>query len=134
MTQLAEPVLHSITFMGTGHGDLTITWDETNQAAMIDHIQGFMDKGIVFYKIEEVATGKIRKKTTTQAAPISGTGEITDRKLLVKDAQIATLMSAGIADIARFEGVAEIKTVGRATTAAEVAASDTIATKPKTGG
>jgi hypothetical protein len=60
--------------------DLTITWDEGNHDAMIAQIQALMDRGVAFYKLSE--SGNMRKKTV--ARPISGTGDITERKLLSK--------------------------------------------------
>lgn len=126
----AEPRTNSLTFLSTGHGDLTIEWDEGNNEAMTAQIQALMDKGVSFFKVED--QGKIRKKLV--AVPVTSAAEAPDRKLLIKDADIAKIVESGLADISRFSGVAEIKTTGKAATAAEAAATDTVAVKPAKGG
>jgi len=120
----------SSTFLSTAHGDLTIEWDDANTAAMIEHIQAMMDRGITFFKLEE--QGKTRKKTV--AVPLGTTAEVSGNKVLIKDADIAQIVDAGLATIARYAGVGDIKTVGTAKTAAEAAATDTIARQPAKGG
>jgi hypothetical protein len=70
------------------NGDLTITWDEGNHDAMIAQIQALMDRGVAFYKLTE--TGKIRRKVV--ASPIVSTDDITDRRILITDAEIEKLL------------------------------------------
>jgi len=125
-----EPRTNSMTILSLGHGDLTIEWDEGNNEAMTAQIQVLMDKGVTFFKVED--QGKIRKKLV--GTPIASATEATDRKLMIKDADIQKIVDSGLADVARFQGCGEIKTVGRATTAAEAAATDTVAVQPAKGG
>jgi hypothetical protein len=125
-----HPRTNSMTFLSVDHGDLTIEWDEGNNDAMTSQIQYLMDKGVTFFKIED--QGKVRKKLV--GIPIGSAAEATDRKVLIKDADIAKIVDSGLADISRIAGVTEIKTTGRAATAAEAAGTDTVAVKPAKGG
>lgn len=130
MPQLAEPTTHICIFPSNAHGDLTIEWDEASQDAITPQIQALMDKGVTFFRLEE--NGKNRKSTV--AVPVNGTDEIKERKLLIKDPDIAKIVEGGLATIARFQGVGEIKTSGKVKTAAEAASTDTVAVQPAKGG
>lgn len=118
------------TFLNTGHGDLTIEWNEGTEAQRVEEIQRFMDQGVTFHKLEE--QGKLRKKVV--AVPITSASEGVSQKLLIKDPDIAKLVASNLGTIARFAGCENIKTVGAARTAEEAAQNDTIATNAKVGG
>jgi len=120
-------------FMSTGHGDLTIEWNEAEHDKVIAGIQTLMEKGVSFHRLEE--QGKLRKKTV--AIPIAGVAEIGDnKKLLIKDEHIRHFIDGGLATIVTWNGVTDgdIKTVGRVDTAEEAAKTDTVAARPARGG
>lgn len=115
-------------FLNTGHGDLAIEWDLANHDQMVVEFQQLIDKGVTFFKLEE--QGRVRKKLV--AVP---TTELPDnRKLLIKDPDLAKLFQSGLGSIARFETCMNLKTVGAARTAEEAASTDTVATNAKVGG
>ncbi len=120
-------------FMNKAFGDLTIEWDDTNHAAMVEHIAALQKKGVTFHKLDTETTGAIRKKTTPIATPIAGSPSPDTRKLLIKDPDIARIINSGLASLARFAGTVDIKTVGLAT-AAEAATQDTVAIQPAKAG
>jgi hypothetical protein len=60
---------------------------------MIGEIQALIDRGVASYKLSE--KGGVRTKAV--ARPISATGKITDRRLLIKDADIAKLSLSALA-------------------------------------
>lgn len=116
------------TFFNTGHGDLTMEWDLASHDQMVVEFQLLMDKGVTFFKLED--QGKVRKKLV--AVP---TTELPDnRKLLIKDPDLAKLFESGLGRIARFETCMNLKTVGAARTAEEAASADTVAANAKVGG
>lgn len=75
-----------------GGGDPSIEWDAANHEAMIGQIQALMDRGVTFHRIETKETGRIRKRVAGQ--PIGSTDDITDRQLLIADAEIEKLFPA----------------------------------------
>jgi hypothetical protein len=72
------------------NGDVTIEWSAANHKAVIGQIQALIDRGVAFYKLSE--TRGIRKKIA--ARPIRGTGDIVDRRLLIKDADITKIIGS----------------------------------------
>jgi hypothetical protein len=73
-----------------GKGDLTIEWDAASHDAVIGQIQALIERGVAFHRIETKGTGKIRRKMVGQ--PIGSTTEISDRRVLITDAEIEKLI------------------------------------------
>jgi hypothetical protein len=71
------------------NGDLTIEWDAANHEAVIGHIQALIDQGITFHRIETKGTGKMIPRRVA-GRPIGSIADITDRRLLIKDADCQT--------------------------------------------
>jgi hypothetical protein len=67
-------------------GDLTIEWDEANHATMIGQIQALIDRRVTIHRIETKKAGKV------VAQPIGSTTEISHRRVLITDAEIAKLV------------------------------------------
>lgn len=116
------------TFLNTGHGDLTMEWSEDKHDQMVAEFQRLMDKGVTFHKLEE--QGTLRKKLVA----VPTTKLPANRKLLIKDPDLAKLFESGLGSIAQFETCMNLKTVGAAKTAKEAASTDTVAVNPKKGG
>ena len=129
MSDLATPVRHSAIFMLFGHGDLKIEWEESNHDAVAAMIQAKMDAGVSFYILDP--RSKAKKPPLVQIENIS---QATGRNVYIRDPDIAKLVEAGLANIASFAGVGEMKTAGKAKTADEAAKTDTIAVRPAQGG
>ena len=111
------------------HGDLKVEWNEDVNEEVLKFIQTKMDQGVAFHILDPKSKAK-----KPPVMPIETIGEIKNRQVYIRDDDIKNLVESGFASIAKFSGVSELKTVGRAKTAAEAAATDTVAVPPKTGG
>lgn len=125
----AAPKLGSCIFMLAGHGDLKIDWNDDNHEEVIKFIQAKMDAGVAFHILDPES--KAKNPTLVE---IENTNQISGRQVYVRDPEIKHIVEAGFASIASFAGTPELKTKGKAKTAAEAAAADTVAVAPKKGG
>ncbi len=57
---------------------------------MVEHIKALMDRGVTFHRIEARETGKIRRRVAGQQ--IGSTDEISDRRVMITDAEIEKLV------------------------------------------
>ena len=111
------------------HGDLKIEWEEAQHDEVVKFIQAKMDEGITFHILDPNSKAKNRPVMSIEKAD-----EITNRQVYIRDEAIKNLVESGVASLAKFSGVTEMKTVGRAKTAAQAAATDTVAVPQRTGG
>lgn len=113
-------------------GDTTITWEEENDAAMIEIIQRKMDAGVTFYMITP------RKPGARGRAPIpkplkNPVDAITHRSLSIKDADLSKFVLEGRGTVSPSPSE-PLQTVKRAKTAREVATGSSVGVQPRRGG
>lgn len=112
-------------------GDVSITWDENQDAVMRTYIQKKMDAGYVFFKLEKRLLGKKMVKITD----INQIGH--QRKVWLDDDELENVIKDGKVKIMRHldaERSEFLLGVGHVKEAAEAAKTTTIATRPIQGG
>lgn len=103
-------------------GDLTIQWAAKNDAAILPVIQQMIDTGVRFHIVRK--TKEVQVKNISQA--------VDARKIVIPDASLQSLFASSLLTIG---GLLVGETTGEiAETAEEVAAHDTIVTRPVGGG
>lgn len=120
--------LRSLTLLN-GSGDVTLVWDEGSDAQIEEIIRQKMAEGMTFFVVEPVAGGLAAPRKTTLTEPLQA---MKNRALVIDDAQLEAFVNSGAAAVTKTPRGR--KTVKRATTAREVATSQTIAVKPRAGG
>lgn len=120
----------SITFLNMT-GDVTITWDATNEAAVLALIEEKMKAGYSFFILKKVAFGLFgsRKVPAKSMAEVARAGAV-----VVDDAGVEAALSAGKVRLADVPKAATLDTVSRARTAQEVVRHNTVAVRRVVGG
>lgn len=112
-------------------GDVSITWDENQDAVMRTYIQKKMDAGYVFFRLEKRLLGKKMVKITD----INQIGH--NRKVWLDDDELQNVIGEGKVKIIKHPDADRseyVLGVGHIKTAAEVAQSTSIAVRPIQGG
>ncbi|HDR9103603.1 TPA: hypothetical protein QDB04_000323 [Burkholderia vietnamiensis] len=124
---VAQP---SITFLNMT-GDVTITWDATNEAAVLALIEEKMKAGYSFFILKKVAFGLLgsRKVPAKSMAEVARAGAV-----VVDDAGVEAALSAGNVRLADVPKAATLDTVRRARSAHEVVRHNTVAVRRVVGG
>lgn len=112
-------------------GDVTIVWDEDDDQKMIDLIQGYMDKGVTFFKLENRALPFLPKKRVK----VKSIDEIKDDRVIsLKDEKAMQLVADGVISVVQSSKDNPVATK-RLKTAKEVASStSSMAIRPLVGG
>ncbi|MBU9200397.1 hypothetical protein KTD31_03390 [Burkholderia multivorans] len=120
----------SITFLNMT-GDVTITWDATNEAAVLALIEEKMKAGYSFFILKKVAFGLLgsRKVQAKSMAEVARAGSV-----VVDDAGVEAALAAGKVSLAEVPKTATLDTVRRAKTAQEVVRHNTVAVRRVVGG
>jgi hypothetical protein len=120
----------SITFLNMT-GDVTITWDATNEAAVLALIEEKMKAGYSFFILKKVAFGLLgsRKVQAKSMAEVARAGSV-----VVDDAGVEAALAAGKVSLAEVPKTATVDTVRRAKTAQEVVRHNTVAVRRVVGG
>lgn len=118
-----------ITFLNDS-GDLEITWDEQQDAQMIEMIQKKMKEGVAFFIIEPRLGGIIKKKVK-----ITKTAQLGNRSVKVSDKDVQKLFNSGVAQPARLSTKNhDTNNATHSRDAAKIASSRSIAVRPMQGG
>ena len=118
----------SLTMMNA-FGDVTIMWEEENDAAMEGLITKNMAEGVTFFIVEPVAGGLMPpKKTAAPDVPAA----MRARALSIDDADLEAFCGEGKGTLVKATG--RRKTIKRATSAKEVATGQSVGLKPRKGG
>lgn len=108
-----------------GFGDVTATWAEENDAIVLPEIQKLIDSGYMFFILEESGQGD--QVTTIEQANAA-------RSIVIPNETLEKLHEAGMMSVGGI-ALGEIKNTGElATTAEQVAASDTLVVPKAQGG
>jgi hypothetical protein len=142
MTQeITQP---SITWLNMT-GDITITWDKTNEADMLALVEQKMKEGFSFFIMKPrflsiLGTKKVRAESIEDVAAAGG-ARVEDAefqrmmgRLKLHDSTIETAVSAGKAQLTKSDCPVDRSTIRRATTPAEVVKSQTVAVRRIVGG
>ncbi|MDO8415231.1 MAG: hypothetical protein Q7S87_03345 [Agitococcus sp.] len=132
----------SITFLNMS-GDVTLTWDASNEAAMLARIEAKMAAGFTFFILKPRLGGLLspKKVPLTSIAQAKKAGAVTAPDALANtfvlnlgDADVNAMVSSGIAQLSNVIRPAQWDTIGRANTAKDVLTNQTIATRAIVGG
>lgn len=140
MTQSLNP---SITFLNLS-GDVTITWDKSNEEQILALIEEKMRQGFTFFILKPRALGilppkKVRAKSMAQVAR-AGLVSIADedvQKILasqVHDDDVQGVVQSGAARLERPQSNATYETERRASSSREVLTHQSAAVRPVLGG
>lgn len=133
----------AITFLNMS-GDVTITWDKSNEPAMLALIQKKMDEGYAFFLVKPRFFGIFgtSKKRMASAKDAQGVGRVAAEDRLVGhavsricDAEVESALrenKARLVEPAQTKG--PLDTVRRAGSAAEVLSRQAVAVRPVVGG
>ena len=111
-------------------GDVTLIWQEQNDAAMEALIQKRMDEGITFFIIEPRLGGLVapdRKKLKKPAEAMK------HRALSIPDEEVQKFVSGGLAEVISTPAV-PVKGSRRSKSAKEVAKSESVGVRQRRGG
>jgi len=112
-------------------GDVTITWDEENDARMIEIIERTMKAGITFFLIEPRMNGLVAPDTSKPLKKVKDS--LKHRALSMKDEDFEAMVAEGKAELVQTPDAA-VRTVRKASTAREVATRESVAVQPRRGG
>lgn len=140
---MTQPITPSITFLNLS-GDVTITWDKSNEAQILGLIEEKMRQGFSFFILKPRAMGllpskKVRAKSMSQVARAGGVS-IADadvQKILssrVHDQDVQNAVESGVARLRRPQDSASYDTERRATSAREILHQQSVAVRPVVGG
>jgi hypothetical protein len=111
-------------------GDVTIIWDEENDAKMVEVIKKKMAQGIQFFIIEPRFGGR----AAPQKKPLKKAGDaVKHRALSIRDEDFAAMVEAGAAEVERTPD-AKVNTVRKSTDANEIARSESVGIRQRRGG
>jgi hypothetical protein len=133
----------SITFLNLS-GDVTITWDKTNEEQILSLIEEKMRQGFSFFILKPRALGflppkKVLAKSMSQVAR-AGKVSIADADVntilasKVHDQDVQTAVESGAARLERPQDNATYETERRASSAREVLQHQSVAVRPVLGG
>lgn len=112
------------------HGDITLIWEEGQDALMLSTIEKKMAEGVTFFVIEPRLGGIVPPTVSPLAEPSEA---LRRRAVSVSDPDFAKLV--GIEGVAAIKTPEKpIKTVRRAKSAQEVVTNETVAVRPARGG
>lgn len=133
----------SITFLNLS-GDVTITWDESNEEAILRLIEDKMRQGFTFFVLKPRMGGILppKKVAARSMAQVKRAASVTVadadvQKLLasnVHDEALQQAVQSGQARLERPESGAQYETERRATSAREVLHSQSVAVRPIVAG
>lgn len=132
----------SVTFLNFS-GDITLTWDKTNEAAMLALVEKKMKEGYTFFILKPRALSAFgtKKVVATSIDEIKAAGSVSVPDALAKkvmlnlgDADVSSVVEAGKASILSTVKDASMETLSRAKTAVEVVTRQTVAVRPLQGG
>jgi len=107
-------------------GDRAISWDDADSEKMISYIQSKMDAGWMFFIVERGSIERWKPLKSAEDARAT-------KSVVMVEPELAAAVETGVALVSEAKG-ATIDTSGRAKTAEEVAANDTVAVRPARGG
>ncbi len=139
-----EPIQPAITFLNLT-GDVTITWDADNEAAMLALIEQKMKEGFSFFVLKPRVLSILGKKKVRaegiQDVAQAGSAVVPDcefqrmmAKLELHDPAIEAVVSAGQASLTRPTLTLASNSIKRAQSAADVLCNQTVAVRPVVGG
>lgn len=126
-------------------GDITITWDKTNEAEMLAVVEQKMKEGFSFFIMKPrflsvFGSKKVRAESIADVAAAGG-ARLEDAefqrmmgRLKLHDSTIEAVVSAGKAQLTKSDGQVDRSTIRRATTPAEVVQNQTVAVRRIVGG
>lgn len=132
----------SITFLNMT-GDITITWDAQNEAAILALVEKKMSEGYSFFILKPRVLGLLGHKkvemTDIEEARKAGGVVVTDalaEKVLARldDADLEATVANGKARVVGRNNVADVSTARRAKTPAEVVRHPAVAVRRVVGG
>ena len=120
--------MHSMTMLDQT-GDTTIVWDEDTEQSLLPIIEQKMKAGVIFYIIKPrkfplLPPKKVRAKSIFDIQKAGAA--------VIKDEALSDLFQRGKVQTVSGEGAIEV--VKKATSAAEVSRSHSVAVKPERGG
>lgn len=113
------------------HGDITITWDSTNEKEIEAMVEEKMKLGYKFFIIEK-ALGFIPMKKELKDSELIPFVE--NKKLVIKDKHVSKLAEKGLVNVAKGSHGSKGKISGVASTAKEVITNNTMVSKPRVAG
>lgn len=118
-------------------GDTTLIWDETSDAAVLPVIEKKLAEGVTFFMLEPVAGGL----APPRRIPLSDIEQVREKRALaMQDKDFAALVGLGDVTVVKTDeetAAAPAKRTGRARIsrdAKEIAAGQSVATRPARGG
>lgn len=137
-----ETFAPSITFLNST-GDITISWEKDKENEMLALIDKKMKDGYTFFLLKPRAGGLLgnKKVPAENLEQIRQAGSVVVPDALAKavvmnlgDSDVSTAVAAGSASLVSTVKKTTMDTVRRATSAAEVVASQSVAIRPISGG
>ncbi|KVP17416.1 hypothetical protein [Burkholderia ubonensis] len=142
MTQeISQP---AITFLNMT-GDITISWDASNEAAMLALVEQKMKEGFSFFIMKPrflsiLGKKKVRANSLEEVAA-AGAAVVDDAdfhrmmdRLKLHDRAVEAAVASGQAQLTKSDGQVDRDTIRRAKTPAEVVRHQTLAVRPIVGG
>ncbi len=134
----------AITFLNMT-GDVTISWDASNEAAMLALVEQKMKEGYSFFVLKPRMLSAFGKKKvrakSIEAVKAAGSVVVADAdvsrlmdKLKLHDPAVEAAVAAGHASLAKSEAPVDRDTIRRAKTPREVVGAQTVAVRPIVGG
>jgi hypothetical protein len=132
----------AITFLNMT-GDITITWDEKNKAAILDLVRQKMDEGFTFFILKPRFFGLLGQKQVEAGsiADVAKAGSVTvsDKDFSglmakVHDPAVEAAINSGKANLVRSTVDSVLDTVKRALSPEDVLGAQTVAVRRVVGG
>jgi hypothetical protein len=126
-------------------GDITITWDKTNEADMLALVEQKMKEGFSFFIMKPrflsiLGAKKVRAESIEEVAAAGGArvGDADFQRMMgrlkLHDSTIEAAVSSGKAQLTQSDGQVDRSTIRRATTPTEVVKNQTVAVRRIVGG
>ncbi|KVP39462.1 hypothetical protein [Burkholderia ubonensis] len=134
----------AITFLNMT-GDITISWDASNEAAMLALVEQKMKEGFSFFIMKPrflsiLGKKKVRANSLEEVAA-AGAAVVDDAdfhrmmaRLKLHDQAVEAAVASGQAQLTKSDGQVDRDTIRRAKTPAEVVRHQTLAVRPIVGG
>lgn len=134
----------AITFLNMT-GDVTISWDASNEATMLALVEQKMKEGYSFFVLKPRFLSILGKKkvraTSLKEVAEAGSAVVDDAefhrmmaKLKLHDPAVEAAVASGKASITKSEGAVDRDTIRRAKDPQEVVRQQTVAVRPIVGG
>ncbi|KVP75593.1 hypothetical protein WJ96_07745 [Burkholderia ubonensis] len=134
----------AITFLNMT-GDITISWDASNEDAMLALVQQKMKEGYSFFIMKPRFLSILGKKkvraTSIEEIADAGAAVVDDAdfhrmmdRLKLHDTAVEAAVASGKAQLTKSDGQVDRDTIRRAKTPAEVVRHQTLAVRPIVGG